>query len=403
MIDKHTFDTDIQGYSDRFQHSNHKVKEQQMLMWKDEPFDERTDYLTKQLITYIGNKRALLGKIGEAIEIVKSRLGKDKLVTFDAFSGSGVVSRYLKGHSSYLISNDLEDYASIIGRCFLTNKSDINLKNIKEIVNDLNNRVDSEPLSPGFIEELYAPNDEQNITKQDRVFYTKTNARRLDNYRRMIDNIATEYHHLLLGPLLSKASVHANTSGVFKGFHKNRHTKIGQFGGSGSDALTRIKGLITVETPILSLFECDYKVFQQDTNQLAKCLKELDLVYLDPPYNQHPYGSNYFMLNLLVNYKRPSSISRVSGIPDDWKRSGYNVKSKSLILFKELLNQLDTKFLLISFNNEGFIAPEEMIEMLNNLGKVSVIEAPYNAYRGSRNFNNRSIYTTEYLFLVERR
>ena len=32
---------------------------------------------------------------------------------------------------------------------------------------------------------------------------------------------------------------------------------------------------------------------------------DLDLAYFDPPYNQHPYGSNYFMLNLLVHYRRP--------------------------------------------------------------------------------------------------
>ena len=39
--------------------------------------------------------------------------------------------------------------------------------------------------------------------------------------------------------------------------------------------------------------------------ELAADLPPLDLVYLDPPYNQHPYGSNYFMLNLLVDYRAP--------------------------------------------------------------------------------------------------
>jgi adenine-specific DNA-methyltransferase len=103
---------------------------------------------------------------------------------------------------------------------------------------------------------------------------------------------------LLLGPLLSEASVHANTAGVFKGFYKNRHTGVGQFGGSGSDALTRILGRIVLEVPVLSLFECEYEVFQEDANALVHKLRGLDLAYIDPPYNQHPYGSNYFMLNL---------------------------------------------------------------------------------------------------------
>ena len=98
--------------------------------------------------------------------------------------------------------------------------------------------------------------------------------------------------------------------------------------------------------------------------RLPSQIKGLDLAYIDPPYNQHPYGSNYFMLNLLVHYKRPHKISRVSGIPSDWRRSGYNVRAKSLPLLEELLHKIDARFILISFNNEGFISPDEMRAML---------------------------------------
>ena len=50
---------------------------------------ENEDFLTKQLITYIGNKRALLGFIGKGIKIVGDKLSKKKLMVFDVFSGSG--------------------------------------------------------------------------------------------------------------------------------------------------------------------------------------------------------------------------------------------------------------------------------------------------------------------------
>ena len=47
----------------------------------------------------------------------------------------------------------------------------------------------------------------------------------------------------------------------------------------------------------------DNRVFQQDAQSLAEELREtgqtLDIAYLDPPYNQHPYGSNYHILNAL--------------------------------------------------------------------------------------------------------
>lgn len=364
--------------------------------------NENPDYLTRQLITYLGNKRALLGNIGLAVEQVKARLGKTKLRVLDAFSGSGVVSRYLKAHAEYLVSNDLEDYAAVTARCYLRNTSTVDHQSLQQLVADLNAQVTDKDVPPGFIEELYSPRDDAHITKEDRVFYTRDNARRLDRYRQLIDTVPSEFKELLQGPLLSKASIHTNTAGVFKGFYKNRQTQIGKFGGSGSDAISRITGQIIIEPPILSRFECEVEVLQQDANKAARNLKNLDLVYLDPPYNQHPYGSNYFMLNLLVNYQRPRELSRVSGIPTDWRRSGYNVRSQSLGLFQELIETLDTKFLLISFNNEGFISPQEMWAMLNRLGSVNVLEMKYNAFRGSRNFDRRAIHVVEQLFVVER-
>ena len=375
----------------------------QMALWATDPIAENPDYLSRQLITYIGNKRALLRYIGRAVDKVKHRLGKTQLRIFDAFSGSGVVSRFLKAHASLLISNDIEHYAEVTARCYLQNRSAVNLEAVVDAVADLNNRVCTADLPYGFIEDLYSPRDDTQITKDDRVFYTRNNARRLDNYRRLIDRLPRDMQDMLLGPLLSQASIRANTAGVFKGFYKNRHTKIGQFGGTGADALTRIKGEIRLDAPVLSNFECDCHVKRDDANALAHRLKSLDLAYVDPPYNQHPYGSNYFMLNLLVRYERPESISCVSGIPTNWQRSGYNVRTKSMPLLQQLLEAVDAPFLLVSFNNEGFISPDSMRAMLNRLGSVEVLETPYNAFRGSRNFKNRSIHVTEQLFLVERR
>jgi adenine-specific DNA-methyltransferase len=362
---------------------------------------EDPDYLSRQLITYIGNKRALLAPIGEAVSRVKAKLGRDKLTCWDAFSGSGVVARFLKQHSSHLIANDLEDYSAVANRCHLANRSDVDVAELNRIVVELNHR-DCDERKIGFIEEMYAPRDEACIRAFDRVFYTRDNARRLDNYRRLIDEYDKRFRDLLLGPLLSEASVHANTAGVFKGFYKDRRTGLGRFGGSGSDALARIRGTIRLESPVLSRFECRCEVFQEDANALAKKLPPLDFAYIDPPYNQHPYGSNYFMLNLIVNYQRPANVSRVSGIPADWRRSDYNVKSRSSERLQQLLADTPAKFLLVSFNNEGFVGLKRMTEMLSAFGRVEVFEMKYNAFRGSRSFAKRSIHTTERMFLVER-
>ena len=89
------------------------------------PAAENPEYLSRQLVTYMGSKRALLGQIGGAVERVKFRMGKDKLAIFDAFSGSGVVSRFFKAHASLPVSNDMERYAAAIARCYLSNKSEV--------------------------------------------------------------------------------------------------------------------------------------------------------------------------------------------------------------------------------------------------------------------------------------
>ena len=360
-------------------------------------------YLTEQLLTYLGNKRALLAPIANAVEEVKRRLGKKKIRVWDAFAGSGVVSRLLKAHASLLVSSDLEEYAAVVGRCFLRNRSSVDHGLLTETVDSLNAAAERTSMPPGFVADLYAPKDEANITSGDRVFYTKENARRLDDFRRRIDDAPTELRDLLLGPLLSEASVHANTAGVFKGFYKDRRTKIGRFGGSNSDALLRILGPIQLAPPRLSRFECDVKVHQTDANLLATQLRNLDLAYFDPPYNQHPYGSNYFMLNLLLRYERPTEMSAVSGIPADWRRSDYNVRAKSLQTFLDLAAATDARFLLISFNDEGFITPAEMQSALQRLGAVDVVELPHPTFRGSRNLRNRPLHVVERLFLVERR
>src|SRR5690606_11645010 len=145
---------------------------------------------------------------------------------------------------------------------------------------------------------------------------------------------------------------------------------------------------IELEVPHMSLFETDVEVFQQDANALISDTHEFDLIYIDPPYNQHPYGSNYFMLNLLTNYERPTDMSRVSGIPTDWNRSGYNVRKQALSLLEDLFANAPARFLLVSFNSEGYVSTEEIKGALEKHGKVDEVIVKYNTYRASRNLRD---------------
>jgi adenine-specific DNA-methyltransferase len=363
---------------------------------------EDESYLANQIITYIGNKRSLLKFIAEGIRIVQNRLNKHKLKMFDVFSGSGVVARHFKQYSELLLVNDLENYSRITNECYLSNKDSLDIHLLKCMYNELVNTVTNKTLEAGIVTELYSPKDDDNIKPGERVFYTRRNAMYIDTMRNLIETIDDKYKKYFLAPLIAKSSIHSNTSGVFKGFYKNKDTGVGQFGGSNGDALPRIKGDIVLPFPVFSNFACESIVYNGDSNVIVKEAPEVDLAYLDPPYNQHPYGSNYFMLNLILENKYPENLSRISGIPGNWNRSAYNKKPFAYHALTELTADIKAKYVLISFNSEGFISVDEMKGMLKKIGRLEVLETTYNTFRGCRDLSNRDIHVKEYLYLLEK-
>lgn len=357
-------------------------------------------YLQEQIITYLGNKRRLLDFIEKAVIKVRQRLGGRKLRCFDAFAGSGIVSRYLKQHAEQLYTNDLEEYSRVLNTCYLANSDTVKAAGLADIHASLIQQIEQSP-APGLLTELYAPQNDKDIRSGERVFYTRSNAIYLDTARKLIGQLPESVQPFFLAPLLSEASVHTNTAGIFKGFYKDK-SGIGKFGGSGANALQRILAPISLPLPVFSRFDCEHHVLQLDAAAAAATLPELDFAYLDPPYNQHPYGSNYFMLNILLRYKRPERISEVSGIPADWNRSPYNKRAQVQDALDALLHTLPARFVLISYNSEGFVSLPDMQKLLKRHGKVQMMQTDYATFRGCRNLRNRALSVKEYLFLLEK-
>lgn len=207
----------------------------------DSEIDLKDDYYTSHLITYLGNKRKLLPFINDAINRVKTDLGKETITAFDGFAGSGVVSRLLKQHTDVLYLNDFEQYSKTVNTAFLANREDVDVDRLSKALNYLNENRLKKTDSEYFITKNYSPEDDENIKPGERVFYTHNNALAIDNIRYLIDHDIDEDLRLYcLAELIVEASIHNNTSGVFKGFHKK--DGIGHFGGAGENALERIKG-----------------------------------------------------------------------------------------------------------------------------------------------------------------
>ena len=80
----------------------------------------RDDYVFHQLIPYIGNKRKLLGLIGQALALTSV----EPPATFlDLFAGSGVVSRMAKKMGYRVLANDWEPYAQAINGCYIASNA----------------------------------------------------------------------------------------------------------------------------------------------------------------------------------------------------------------------------------------------------------------------------------------
>ena len=370
---------------------------------------ENPDFLSTQIITYIGNKRSLIGVIQDEILRIKKEAGLSSCSMADLFSGSGIVARMMKAHASHLTVNDLEQYSYVINSCYLTNKSSFDASRYALLKQKIEEECASRTI-PGIITQNYAPADENNITERDRVFYTRQNALLIDTYRALVDEFvpsggesagvskgarvgksagagvvgtrgsaaddvqvagagcgnaagasgSADMRKFFLAPLITEASVHTNTSGVFKGFYKDKNGK-GCYGGAGKNALSRILGKIELKAPVFSNFECPFTVLRNDAVALSHELEQTDIVYLDPPYNQHPYGSNYFMLNTILENKITAPISRVSGIVSNWNHSVFNVKKTALASLEEIIASLKARYILVSYNSEGFITYDEMV------------------------------------------
>ena len=288
-----------------------------------------------------------------------------------------------------------------MAKCYLITPTHEQQTKIKSHIDIMNKIAEIGPFTEGIISKLYAPKDSKNIKKGERCFYTRENALIIDTLRKYIsDNVDDEISVYCLVPLLNKASINTNTAGVFKGFYKNNDT--GCFGGKGEFALSRIIKPIRLDIPIWSNFGFNAFCSNKDINILVNELPhDIDIMYLDPPYNQHPYGSNYFMLNIIAQNQEPIEISSVSGIPTNWNRSNYNKHTSAVESMKNLITTglTKSKYLLISYNNEGIIN----IDDWNDLFKPYIVkkyEIKYDTFKGCRNLKKRSDKVIEIMYLV---
>ncbi|TFG64197.1 MAG: adenine methyltransferase, partial [Spirochaetales bacterium] len=373
-------------------------------------------FLTRQLIAYIGNKRRLLPFLRETIGSLPGA-GEGRAF-LDPFAGSGSVSRLAKVMGFAAHANDWEFYSWVINTCYLA----IDLRESEMLFPDKGGMTgafallrDAPPAEDPYISRFYAPAVTASADyRRERLFYTAENALFIDSVREQIENWypgwdldprGLKEKCVLTASLLYEAATHANTSGVFKACHKG-------FGGHGGDALGRILSPMELEQPFLVNGAAPCSASLKEAEEFVKG-RPARICYLDPPYNCHQYGSNYFMLNTIARWDKPAvnmergkdgRFREKAAIRKDWTdtRSAYCYNSAAADAFAGLLNVVDAEHILVSYNTEGIIPFEQMADMLAAGGELGVRSSDYVKYRGGRQSLTRKVHNMELLFLLRR-
>lgn len=369
------------------------------------------DYVFHQLIPYIGNKRKLLGLIQQALAKTNNMHSG---VFFDAFAGSGVVARMAKKLGYTVIANDWEPYATQINRCYIECNqapSFAALGGYEAAIAYLNQL----PPVEGWITKHLCPTDDQHYNIQtDRLFYTRVNGMRIDAMRAQIE--AWEQQNLinqlekacLLAPMLYQTCYTSNTSGVFKGFHNG-------WGGKTKTALYRILSTFYLKSALFFDNQRHNRVYQLDATELAALLSKsnelIEIAYLDPPYNQHPYGSNYHVLNTITLWDEPSIPEKIVGrnkaaIRDDWRtlrRSNYNYRETACSAYATLVDTLHANTILTSYSTDGLIPVRLLVETCVRRGATDVVLRSYKRYRVSSQRFSRKPLNVEFVLLTDTR
>lgn len=351
-----------------------------------------TDFVLQPMFTYLGNKRKLLDFIERTVTEI---FGDSKIRILDGFTGSTVVARMLASHASELHTNDLELYSLVASKCFLERPTDEQSERVRTHIERMNALTE---FTPGVITDMYAPADTQNVQAGERCFFTHENALRVDTWRKYIDdNVEEDVRHWCLCPILIQMSIKANTYGHFKAFSKNKDN-IGSFEKCGDRVITPM----VLQVPIFNPNPCEVHCHCESTNDLLERMPSdsLDLIYLDPPYNEHEYSAFYFLHNVVCRNERPTNVNAVTGLPKQRVKSAYNHKVEAIRAMIHLLEHCTrvSRYTLVSYSDEGIIGDADWHAILEPYN-VRRIEQSYARYSANSKKDDRKE-VMELLYLV---
>jgi len=306
------------------------------------------------MIKYLGSKRLLLPQILEVVDGLEGvkRVG-------DLFSGTSRVGHALKTAGYEVVANDHNAYSHVLARCYVQADALVIQEEAARWIEEFNGMEVSGDGS--WFTEIYC--------RQARYFQPQ-NGIRIEAIRRRIAaaDLEPDLEAVLLVSLMEAADRVDSTTGVQMAYLKSWAAR------SNNRLELRLPRILPGRGKALQL-EAEEAVRQMD----------VDLVYLDPPYNQHSYLGNYHIWETLVLWDEPEvyGIAR-KRIDCKERKSAFNSKPGIRPAFERLLRAIDAPWLLLSFNDEGYLPPAELTELLSTRGEVQDFRFDHPRYVGAR-------------------
>lgn len=334
------------------------------------------------MIKYIGSKRALLGQVTAAVQAVLPHGCR----VCDLFSGSARVGHALKREGYDVWANDLNAYAHVLATCYVQADADRWQRPAERLLAEL---AAVKPQAGWFTQAMC----------EDARYFHPDNGARIDAIRERIAALALEpeLEAIALTSLMQAADRVDSTAGVQMAYMKQWAPR----------------ALKPLELRMPELLPGTGKATQADAVELAPQI-DADLVYLDPPYNQHSYLGNYHVWESLVLWDRPETYGVANKRVDvKTRKSAFNSRPGIGPALKAVIDGVKAPNLVVSFNDEGYLSRDQLTEMLSVRGPVQVVEIEHPRYVGARigihNPQGEKVGTVgrlknvEYLFVVSER
>jgi adenine-specific DNA-methyltransferase len=259
-------------------------------------------------------------------------------------------------------------------------------------------------LSPreGFISRHFSPAG--GAESEGRMYFTPTNAGKIDAAREELESwrgagkVGDDSYYLLLAAIIEGADRVANTAGVYASYMKRWQPN------------ARRAFELVPEIPVKGAQRAQAHLM--DATEAAKLIGEVDLVYIDPPYNSRQYVAYYHIPEILARgwtESAPAIRGKVGLLAGVEGRSQWSHGRRVQKLFSALLSATTAAHALVSFNSEGHLPPETLLALLSTAsadGKVHHFSQRYRRYRADSDREGRHYHrdiALEHLYMVRLR